>query len=405
MISTFPAIFIGGPPHSGKSTLSYRLSQALHHTKTEFYMFRASPDGEGNWSYEAPPNVVAELRLRAKSDWTPQLAERISRDVARRHLPLLVDVGGKVSPETEQIARQCTHAILIAGDPEKLAPWRELVKQQGLSLLADVESSLDQAQTIVQEKPTLRGIINGLSQDSSSDGVCFDALVQRIRHIFSYDSEELFQKHQVMTDIEMVLHVERAIFPLPAHAKETEHNENTPLSLPAHTGSVRWSFDELPILINSNNLPKDEPLAIYGRGPVWLYAALAAFCYPAAYEVFDVRQGWVKPPTLTKATQDDPARVRWDSIAESFAYVHVQMSPQGGYLDYRDMVGLPVPDVSSGKGLILNGKFPNWLWAALVRTYIDHPWIAVYIPSNQGAVVVYSQTEDMPVGKELENIR
>src|SRR5438552_6610469 len=50
LFHSLPAILIGGPPHTGKSVLTYSLSQALRKRSIEHYVIRASPDGEGDWS-------------------------------------------------------------------------------------------------------------------------------------------------------------------------------------------------------------------------------------------------------------------------------------------------------------------------------------------------------------------
>ena len=41
----FPAVMIGGPPHSGKSVLAYSLTQALRARGVAHYVLRAYPDG------------------------------------------------------------------------------------------------------------------------------------------------------------------------------------------------------------------------------------------------------------------------------------------------------------------------------------------------------------------------
>ncbi len=55
----FPAIAIGGPPHSGKSVLAYSLSKALRARQVAHYVLRAFPDGEGDWANEADPKVLS----------------------------------------------------------------------------------------------------------------------------------------------------------------------------------------------------------------------------------------------------------------------------------------------------------------------------------------------------------
>ncbi len=378
MALVFPAILIGGPPHSGKSTLTYRLRQALLRHGIIHYALRASPDGEGNWYNEAPHSVVAELRARAKDRWSEDLATYLSRDVANRHLPLLVDAGSVPSPETAMIAAQCTHAILLAADPTDLAPWRELVETHGLALLADLDSLLAGPSSICDDGAMLRGVIGGLAPEQSSDGICFDALCRRVAQVFAYDADELYRAHLALTDLDLVLHVERAIYPLPAHAPNG------------------WRPDELPALIDS--LPRATPLGIYGIGPVWLYAALAVASHPARCAVFDPRHGWVEPPPLRLAEAPGAERLRWDGVHLHPDHLHIRLSIPRGYLDYRDAPGTPIPPALTDRGVILDGKLPNWLAAAIARAYADTPWVALYYPPINGAVVVRSRDPAVPLG-------
>ncbi len=375
----FPAVFLGGPPHSGKSTLTYRLSQALRRPGVPHYALRASPDGDGDWLNEAPMAQVVQLRMRAKSDWTPAFAERVGRDIERRHLPLLVDAGGRVSPETEHIAAHCTHALLLAADPAALAPWRELVGQQGLALVAELRSVLDGPQSIEQAEPLLRGSISGLSRHRLSDGVCFHALVERLQDLFSFDAERLYRAHLEMTDSDLVINVERAIYPLPAR-----------------TGAG-WDPADLPTLLES--LPAGVPLGIYGRGPVWLYAALAASNVPHPCVLFDARLGWVAPPVLHIGASAGDNLVSWECIVPHAATTHVRCAIRSGYLEHQAARGLVVPPVAPDRGVVLDGKLPNWLWAALARTYCAVvPWVGVFHPQSGQAVVVWSRRSDVAVG-------
>ncbi|NJO81844.1 MAG: hypothetical protein HC828_03065 [Blastochloris sp.] len=377
MSPIFPAILIGGPPHSGKSTLTYRLSQALLNRQVQHYVLRASPDGEGNWTNEIPIRDIPALRKRAKSDWVKEFAEYVSRDVAQRHYPLIVDAGGMASDETQLIAQQCTHAVLIANELSNPEDWRHLIQQAGLVLLADLTSSLHADQKISRETPILCGTMSGLGPNLSSDGVCFDALVQRLAHICYYNPQDLYNAHIALTDFD-VIHVERSIYPLPAH------------------NGQKWEAYELPRVVAS--LPIGEPLGIYGRGPVWLYAALAALAYPSDCVLFDIRHGWIIPPTLALDQHEDPTRLRWDAVKEYDYMTHLQFSIPDSYLDYYELMYVPVPNVSPYLGVILDGRLPNWLWAALARTYLVQPWIAVYQPQLGQAIVIRSHDEHVPVG-------
>lgn len=379
MAPLFPALFLGGPPHSGKSTLLYRLSHALRQQQIAHYALRASPDGEGDWSQEAAQATVRVLRLRAKSDWTPTFAQRISQDIAHRHLPLLVDVGGLLTPETEQIAAVCTHGLVLSHDPAALAPWRDLLYRQGRAVIAELLSRPDGPQEITATSPTLRGIITGLARGQSSDGVCFTALMETLRHYFRYSPDNLFRTHEATIPVDLVLHLERRIFPLPAHAPEQ--------------GS-RWEPTELPTLYES--LPRHEPLALYGQAPTWLYAGLAAFSEPTPF-IFNPFTGWVTPPRLVQTSTPDPERLRWDAVHEHAPATQISLSIPGSYLDYDDASDLPVPQVDTNRGVLLDGKLPTWLYAALARTYRTAAWVAVLQPQT-GYIVVWSQQASVAVG-------
>lgn len=378
MTMIFPALFIGGPPHSGKSTLLYRLSKALRKLQVEHYALRASPDGEGDWTHEAHDAVVHELRMRSKDQWTTEFAAQISGAIDDRYLPLLVDVGGKVTPETKQVAAACTHALLLAAPTGDLAPWRELLDQLGRPIIAEVRSELQGAQQVRFADGVLHGTLTGLARDYASDGPCFTALVELIRQLFAYPPDHLYAIHRSLVDVERVLHLEQAIPPLPAH-----------------TGGTQWAPHELPQLLAS--LPTEASLAIYGRGPMWLYAALAAYTQPAP-ALFNARSGWMTPPTLCNAEAADATRLRWDSIRREQDHTWLSFSIPSGVIDSAKVADLPVPSVDEAQGMVLDGKLPNWLFAALVRHYRKAAWVAIYQPTLHGVVVVASRTAHVAVG-------
>ncbi|MCS7269431.1 MAG: hypothetical protein NZ704_15380, partial [Geminicoccaceae bacterium] len=174
-------------------------------------------------------------------------------DLAQRHLPLIVDVGGKPTPDQERILDQCTHAVLISATPEGLAEWRERAERHGLPVIAELHSMLDGNDRIDAETPVLRGQIGRLERHTGVAGPMTLALAQRLREILSYTESELKSYHLSHAPTELVVDIDHL-----AHR----------IRLPE--GERRWQPEHLPAALE--DVPS-APLSIYGRGPNWLYAA------------------------------------------------------------------------------------------------------------------------------------
>jgi CRISPR-associated protein Csx3 len=367
----FPAVLIGGPPHVGKSVLAYSLTHALRERGVQHYVLRAYPDGEGDWANESDQKLVR--RIRVKGQGTPHWVSRICRDIAARHLPLIVDVGGCPTPDQERIFDHCTHAILLTNDATAHRDWEAMLARHGLIVVADLHSQLHGPSLVTDAAPLLRGVITGLERGATATGPAFDALVERVARLFAYDPAELRRAHLTTAPAETTVDLDRL-----AHT----------LSVPFAGEKALWAPHHLPAVLDY--LPENTPLAIYGRGPNWLYAALACLAFPAPLHQFDVRLGWITPPTLLLGSPSDtPLQAHQQSGAN---YTQLTFTIPTAYLDYSETPTVTVPPIQPEQGLILSGKLPLWLWTALAITYRNALWLAVYQPQlgNQ-AVVVFSR--------------
>jgi CRISPR-associated protein Csx3 len=371
MVNLLPAILIGGPPHAGKSVLTYALTQALRKRNIDHYVIRACPDGEGDWSQEADQSTVRLIRVKGR--WTPDFVKSICRDLERRHFPLLVDMGGRPEEWQTCIFRHCTHSLLLLHPHEEQTTqfWHQLVVTNSLLPLAQLYSELEGTSTLTAETPVVEGTLTGLNRNSVVYGPVFEALVERVASLFtSYSSAELRRGHfetapEEAVDLDIYLH---------AWAPELN----------------RWEPQMLPRLLAE--LPQNTPLAIYGRGTNWLYGSLAVHCSLQPFYQFDSRLGWITPPSLQIGEPiSSDIQVTLD-VQDRFTILKMRIV--NDYLDYTEAGDLAFPSVSTTQGLILSGKIPHWLVAALVRLYFNAgvPWIACYHPQLMQAVVVASVT-------------
>ncbi|MCX7839381.1 MAG: CRISPR-associated protein Csx3 [Anaerolineae bacterium] len=375
-MNLLPAVVIGGPPHAGKSVLAYSLTRALRARDIPHYVLRAYPDGEGDWANESDQELVRAIRI--KGFGSPEWIACINRDIDRRHLPLIVDVGGKPTAWQESVLAHCTHAIVLARDETSRAEWIARIERYGLILLADVYSDLNGQDELRERTPILRGTLAGLERGQVARGALFDALVERLATLFAYSSDELRTLHLARAPAELVLELHRL-----------------GKTLNALDDKGDWMPVALPRVLDY--LPAGQSLALYDRAPNWLYAALALLARPAPLYQFDVRLGWVAPPTLTLGTPPDDSPVT-TRLTLHTDYARLECQVRESYLDYNEAEGLVMPTVPSRTPLILSGKLPLWLWTALALTYADVPWLGVYQPQLNGAVIVHAN-ESVKIGR------
>jgi CRISPR-associated protein Csx3 len=375
MVNLLPAVLIGGPPHAGKSVLFYSLTHALRKRGVRHHAIRACPDGEGDWFQELDPDQRTVSLIHSSGPWSPEFVTRICRDLERRYLPLLVDMGGRPREEQYTILRQCTHSLLLlrADREEDDRNWRRYVQINGLLPLAVVYSELNGSSVLKATRPVIEGTITELERyrGHMAQGPVFDALVDRLAALFTSYSDA--DREKVLLD-----------------QAPTELVVNLYLSLQAiDSATSRWDYTMLPALLA--DLPADTPLSVYGAGPHWLYAALSVYAGEQPFYQFDPRLGWVEPLAVQSGDPTFPdlnVQVRGD---EEKTILSVNIVPK--HLEYFQQEPLPFPPVPTGRGLILDGSMPSWLVTGLTRFYHRQSvaWIACHQPQLKGAIVVASR--------------
>ena len=390
-MSLFPAILIGGPPHSGKSVLVYSLTQALRARDVVHYAMRACPDGEGDFSNETDQAVIR--LIRRKGPFSDEFNARITDYLRHRRLPLLVDVGGRPTDDQLSSFALCTGAILLVGDrpddPGRYAAdratWLAALERASVPVLADLRSDLRGVNQLNDISPIIAGTLAGLERGQSASGPAFDALVDRLAEVLVGVPLDPEQLHRAAA---------------PPHARLLEVESPAP-ALGVH--GVRWEPGDLPGLAAA--VPSGEAIAVYGRAPNWVYALLALHAMPAEAWLFDVRHGWMTPPPLPydgDVGLPSP-QSGWDhNVEHRPGYSWVELVTTSQYLDPNVPDSLPLPSRAKGSGLVLSGRVPNWLLMAAARQLAPgFGWLAVYQPPLGGAVVVWSPAGNPPLGQVL----
>lgn len=382
-----PALIIGAPAHAGKSILAFNLSKALRNMAKEVphLIYRACPDGEGDWVYQANPDEV-EL-YRKKGQWTDEFRNRAYADITSRLVPFIVDIGGKPTDEDYAIIAACTDAMLITRDvtqddkePEKITQgiqnWRNVFAANAkLPLFAEIHSQRSGATKITSWDSTFKASINIQERQDRLSGHEFDSLAARVARLFSSVStpqlEDWHMRHapQGFTHIYLSRVLQKEFF----HARE-------------------WAPNMLERLMS--RLPR-EPLAVYGRAPVWVYGALALLAPDQPFSQFDPRYGWITPPSIQSGTPRPGQKVITspDPQMKGNRYI-IPIHIPDYYLDYKTETDvLFFSDPPPRYGVIISGKLPLWLFTALARFYAQKQvaWLALHAANMDKAVVIYSQ--------------
>lgn len=319
MSRKFPAIIVGGPPHSGKSVLIYSLTQALRQRQMDHYVLRACPDGEGDWNMESEPDTVR--LLRNKGQFTDAFVARVCRDLERRHLPLIVDVGGRPTSDQERISAYCTHAVLVSSDLVMLDTWRSMMERQDVTVIAELVSTLEEPEVIFSQTPLLRARIVGLRRFKAAEGEVIDALVERVTAIFDFAQGELRETHLRAAPTELAVEIDQL--------GRTLHLLN----------AEKW-WEPAVMRRLFEYLPGHEPLAVYGRGPGWLYATLAAYTLPAHFWQYDARLKWVKPVMLHRRGADVATwPIGWRVLSDGSNAPILEAMMHVAYVDYVEIDG------------------------------------------------------------------
>lgn len=366
-MNQFPALVIGGPPHSGKSVLAHILTQKLRERNVDHYLLRSAPDGEGDWTQWASAEVVQEVRH--KGQWSDHWTTSMCRDIANRMLPMLVDVGGKLSQTQETILDQCTYGLILTPNPSAQTEWIDRMQRHGLEIIADLHSDLHGKNGLWGENGQLRGTLADLERHNTPNDPVFDQLADWVAGFLRVDADRLRKWHFSLAPSEVeVVDIEAIIRGL--YPEQSNYWLNP---------------DDVPALLA--HVPAHTQLAAYGRMPAFAVVALAQRCHLT--HLFDPRRGWMAIPRLkVNAEENDDwqhnhrLKLRLERHLPDKYTLAVELLGDG-YLDYEVAVQARLPYITPNSVITIDGRIPLWLFAAITNAYRAQRRIQVMQPSRQ----------------------
>ncbi len=166
-----------GPPQSGKTCLREGLRWAImgYLNAPYPYPISACPDGETAGMqeiYGRDPKLARDIKQGYKGVITPAYACQKAQEIENADGSLnIIDIGGLASDENKLIVKQCTHAVILAGNyrqksyQEYWAEWTTFCEDLDVPVIAKIHS--DYYATIDRIDPDLSlltGTIHRLSR-------------------------------------------------------------------------------------------------------------------------------------------------------------------------------------------------------------------------------------------------
>lgn len=352
-----------GPPHSGKSVFIANLIDKL---PTDAYtIIRACPDGEGTWSNNKNQNETSIVRKKGK--FTKSFIDDACQAIDNQtNKIVLVDVGGVMSKENEQVFGHCDSFVVLSSDEEKKKEWLEFGQKLGLECVGCLDSSLEGQEEIYSRTPYLQGKIVGLERgEILENSPVIKAIVSDIVQKSKYaEKTEVADKDFTGTMIDDT----DLGFEL-GYGKEIFTEDGTPIK------KVRWPESSLPQIYQSmqEKVNPGQPVRVNGiRANFVLCAICKAAKKQGARDVsaYDIRsKSYIPIRDLPKKKGLQQTEGLAYNIIENKENVFMDIDitkEQYALEDYEQCI---LPQIKEGKNLYLSGRMPLWLLASISSSY------------------------------------
>ena len=352
-----------GPPHSGKSVF---LANIIDNLPTDAYtVIRACPDGEGTWSNNQ--NQKETNLVRQKGKFTQAFIEDACRAIDNQtNKIVLVDVGGKISEENEQILKHCDNFIVLSNNEEKKQEWLEFAGKLGLQCVGCFDFSIEGKEEIYTREPYIQGRIVGLERgkmlgNSSVIKAIVSDIIQKSKYKEQEKSSEEIIEGIKIDDTQLGFALE--------YGKIIETEDGTQMK------KVKWEEKAIPRVYQmiQENVKSNEPIKINGIRANFILSAISKAAKAQGVKdirTYDIRQKQYIP------IRELPQKKRIKQT-EGLAY-HLIENKENAFLDIditkeqysmQDYEKCILPKIKENKNLYLSGRLPLWLLASMVSSY------------------------------------
>lgn len=387
-------IAVVGPPHSGKSVFLQGLCALL--PRASRYLFRACPDGEGTWTWRDPEAAA----LRRKGRFSGEIVDWYVKCLSTISLApiVLVDMGGKMSPENARIIREgrVNYAVVLSGDPAAIPEWEKFCRACGVEVLASVVSDYHAAEDAVDTAPM---VVHHLER---GEDVSSRPVIQRVAERIL----DLTQKKEEKTMTTATFISPEGILSIPALAQALG-KEPVKRILPngREVEQIVWEGSDLAkiaTLLHNCSADLPEHIKIDGPAPAWIVSALAHECHPQAVSL-NSPDGFVPVGCGRPEGAGCGANLTFsvEEKGDGWLLVTCQQTDPSIPLNPADLGDVAPPAVPMGAKVILSGRMPNWLAASLAMAFHGIARAVALFQPGVGATIAWTHSKECALGEAI----
>lgn len=352
-----------GPPHSGKSVFIVNL---IYNLPTDtFTIVRACPDGEGNWSNNKNQNETSAVRKKGKFTKT-FIADKCKEIDNQTNKIVLVDVGGVMSPENEQIFKHCDNFVVLSSDERQKQKWLEFGQKLGLECIGCLDSTLDGHEEIYSRTPYLQGRIVGLERGSVLvDSQVIKALVSDIIEKSKYAERDV---QNIQNPDEILIDDTELGFKL-GYGNEIPTESGTLIK------NVRWAEDAIPKVYHDirNRLQSDKPVKMNGIRANFIFGTICNVCKKSGVKdlsCFDIRsKQYIQIKNFPQKRNIQSSEGLEYHLIENNNSVFMDVDITKEQFSLEDYQKCVLPKINTDKSLYLSGRMPLWLLGSIITSY------------------------------------
>lgn len=356
-------IIFCGPKHSGKSVFVANLIDKL---PTDAYtIIRACPDGEGTWSNNK--NQKETNIVRKKGKFTKSFIDNACKAIDNQtNKIVLVDVGGVMSKENEQVFQHCDSFVVLSCDEEIKKEWIEFGEKLGLECVGALDSKLDGKEEIYTRTPYLQGSIVGLERgnilnNSSVINAMVSDIVKKSKYIEKTEDKSEDFDGTMIDDTELGFEL--------GYGKEILTEDGTPIK------NVKWSEKAIPEIYKAvqEKVKPNKPVRINGvRANFVLCSMCKALREKGTKDIniYDMRtKQYIPIKNLPKKKGIKQTEGLSYNILENKENIFMDVDITKEQYSAEDYEKCVLPQLKETKNLYLSGRMPHWLLSSISSSY------------------------------------